>query len=98
MSTSINRKWYINDSRLQVSVSIANDERGVQGFISVHHVKTDSSGYTCTEHTVYQDYAKRELLGEKLKRVTQKVKDTWWEQAEKLYQKHLPEIQKMYPV
>ena len=47
-------------------------------------------------HAVFEDYYRRSLLGETVKRVTKKVLESWESQLDALYQKELPTILKQY--
>lgn len=97
MSTKAKKHYFINDMKQRVTVTVANEPRGVVATTIVEHMETDSSGYTCATHHVYQDYFNRSLIAEKAKRVTAKVVDSWNQQLDSIYQMNLPKIQEMYP-
>jgi len=97
MSAQAKKHYFINDMKQRVTVTISNESRGVTATTIVEHMETDSSGYTCATHTVYQDYFNRKVMADKLKRVTAKVVDSWNQQLDSIYHINLPKIQEMYP-
>lgn len=97
MSAKAKKHYFINDMKQRVTVTVSNEPRGVVATTIVEQMETDSSGYTCATHHVYQDYFNRSLIAEKAKRVTAKVVDSWNQQLDSIYQMNLPKIQEMYP-
>ncbi len=97
MSAKAKKHYFINDMKQRVTVTVANEPRGVVATTIVEHMETDSSGYTCATHHVYQDYFNRSLIAEKAKRVTAKLVQSWNQQLDSIYQMNLPKIQEMYP-
>ena len=97
MSAKAKKHYFINDMKQRVTVTVANEPRGVVATTIVEHLETDSSGYTCATHTVFEDYFNRKVIADKLKRVTAKVVDSWNQQLDSIYQMNLPKIQEMYP-
>lgn len=97
MSAKAKKHYFINNMKQRVTVTVSNERTGVVATTIVEHMETDSSGYTCATHHVYQDYFNRKVIAEKLKRVTAKVVDSWNQQLDSIYQINLPKIQEMYP-
>ena len=91
------KHFYINDNKQRITVTISNGSSNVEASTIVEHVTTDSSGYTTTTHTVFEDYYSKLKLGERVKRVTAKVLQHWETVAQQVYEMNLPKIQKMYP-
>ena len=97
MSAKAKKHYFINDMKQRVTVTVANLPQGVVATTIVEHLETDSSGYTCATHTVFEDYFNRSLIAEKAKRVTAKLVQSWNQQLDSIYQMNLPKIQEMYP-
>ena len=97
MSAKAKKHYFINDMKQRVTVTVSNERTGVVATTIVEHMETDSSGYTCATHTVFEDYFNRSLIAEKAKRVTAKLVQSWNQQLDSIYQMNLPKIQEMYP-
>jgi hypothetical protein len=97
MSAKAKKHYFINDMKQRVTVTVSNERTGVVATTIVEHMETDSSGYTCATHHVYQDYFNRKVIAEKAKRVTAKLVQSWNQQLDSIYQMNLPKIQEMYP-
>jgi hypothetical protein len=97
MSAKAKKHYFINDMKQRVTVTVSNEQTGVVATTIVEHLETDSSGYTCATHMVFEDYFNRKVIAEKLKRVTAKVVHNWNQQLDSIYQMNLPKIQEMYP-
>lgn len=97
MNTKAKKHYFINDMKQRVTITVANESIGVVATTIVEHMETDSLGYTCATHTVFEDYFNRKVIADKLKRVTAKVVNSWNQQLDSIYQMNLPKIQEMYP-
>lgn len=97
MSAKAKKHYFINDMKQRVTVTVSNERTGVVATTIVEHMETDSSGYTCATHMVFEDYFNRKVIAEKAKRVTAKLVQSWNQQLDSIYQMNLPKIQEMYP-
>lgn len=96
MSAKAKKHYFINDMKQRVTVTVANEPRGVVATIIVEHLE-NSLGYTTAIHKVFEDFYRRMLIGDRVKRVTTKVVEGWYSQLDSIYQTQLSKIQEMYP-